>query len=196
MWRWLIPAGLGAWYLLRDSVGGAGGTWSRGPVITSQIRDMVGSWAPRFGVRPGDMLAIGKIESGLRMDTRNNSEAAQSQGGAWGPFQMTQRTAAGLAAQLAKSKDPVIASVAKRWNGKGIQLTQDLELATVLSAAYLGNVSRMFGGSFKAIAAAYHQGAGKVATFTPAQREAFPVGLPPKGTIYVTRALEARKAYA
>lgn len=194
MWPWLILAGLGAWALSKG--GAAIGAWSRGPVITSQIADMVKVWAPRFGARPGDMLAISKIESGHRMDTANNTINAQSQGGAWGPYQMTQRTAGIYAAKLAAGKDPVVASIAKRWTGKGAQLTRDLELATVLSAAYIGASTKQFGGEFRAIAAAYHQGAGKVATFTPAQRAAFPAGLPPKGTIYVTRAIEARKAYA
>lgn len=164
-------------------------THSSPPAQRAKLQELANTWAPRFGVAPATMMAIGKIESGWRPDTVNYSIRSIPLGGAWGPWQMTQKTAGDVVKIVAK-KYP---EVARRWKGDGRILLTDLELAAAISAAFLGDLARQFGRDFTLVAAAYHQGAGKVRQMLR-DKLPIPARLPPKGKEYVTLALAARKA--
>jgi soluble lytic murein transglycosylase-like protein len=164
-------------------------THSNPPIERAKLQALADTWAPRFGVAPQTMMAIGKIESGWRPDTVNYSIRSIPLGGAWGPWQMTQKTAGDMARVVSK-KYPAIAA---RWRGDGRKLTTDLELAAALSAAFLGQLAAQFDHDFTLTVAAYHQGAGKIRQMIR-DKQAIPSQLPPKGKEYVTLALAARKA--
>lgn len=165
------------------------------PARRARLQALANVWGPRFGVAPATMMAIGKIESGWMPDTVNYEPRVILLGGAWGPWQMTRRTGSGMAKLAARHKDPAVRAVAARWKGDGRALLTDLELAAMLTAAFLGDLARQFGHDFKLVAAAYHQGAGKIRQML---RDKLPIPerLPPNGKLYVTRAIAARRAVA
>src|SRR5574342_240497 len=159
MWGWGIAAALGA-LLLVPAVAMAK-THSRPPVRRSAIEDEAGVWGPVFGVPIDTLMVISKIESGWKPDTVNYDIRAEPLGYAWGPLQMTVKTANDWAARLLKSSNVKVRSVASRWHGDGNDLIRDLELAVLLSAAMLGALTKEFK-TLPLVAAAYHQGAGKI----------------------------------
>ncbi len=168
----------------------AASTHCRGPKQRSLIEGLAQKWGPMFGTPVSTIMTICKIESDYRLDCVNWDPRAIPLGGAWGPLQMTRKTADDWAGRLEASPNASVRSVAGRWDGRGATLVADPELAVMLSTAFLGKLTREFG-TFTRVAAAYHQGAGKVRSMIAAG-EAIPQELPPKGKIYVAMALKAQ----
>jgi soluble lytic murein transglycosylase-like protein len=167
-------------------------THSRPPVRREDIEAAGDQWGAIFGVPTSWILAIAKIESGFKPDTVNWSIRSIPLGGAWGPLQMTATTAGDWAKRLASHEDAYVREVAARWHGNGQALIDDLELAVLLSTAFMARLKNEFG-TFALTAAAYHQGAGKIRQMlkdgiAPAD---IPMRLPPKGKEYVQLALAA-----
>jgi Transglycosylase SLT domain len=167
-------------------------TRCRGDKKPTEIRKWAEKWGPLFGCPVPTVMTISQIESGYRPDCVNYDLRAIPLGGAWGPLQMTQTTANDWARKLSTSRNASVRAVAGRWKGNGEILTRDLELAVLLSTAMLGALTKEFG-TFTRVAAAYHQGAGKVRAMIKAG-QAIPAELPPKGKAYVAMALKAEKA--
>lgn len=190
-WGWWLAGILGILTLGTTSVAYAR-THSTPPAQRAQLEAKARKWGPIFGVDPAWIMAIAKIESGWRPDTVNYSLRSIPLGGAWGPLQMTKVTADDWAGRLARDKNPEVRAAAARWRGRGVALTKDLDLAVLLSTAFLGRLVREFK-TFTNVAAAYHQGAGRIRKMLAA-RQAIPAELPPKGKLYVSMALAARRA--
>jgi len=171
-------------------------THCKGPKKPAEIRKWAEKWGPIFGCPVATVMTIAQIESGYRPDCVNWDVRAIPLGGAWGPLQMTANTAGDWARKLGASSNATVRAVAGRWKGKGEgeTLTRDLELAVMLSTAFLGALTREFG-TFTRVAAAYHQGAGKIRAMIR-DGEAIPAELPPKGKLYVAMALRAQRAVA
>lgn len=165
----------------------------RGVSDPDLCRAIAGKWSGIFGCPVELMMVIGKIESGYRPDCANFSLAALSRGGAFGMFQQTLSTAKGHALALATSQDARVQATLAKWNGARSLL--DPDLCGMFAAKQLGELSRAFPGNFAAITGAYHQGAGKIRSVL-AQGGSLPDDLPPKGRVYVTRALAARGSIA
>lgn len=175
--------------------GGAGAalvlkSHSNPPQKRAELEALARKWGPVFGADPQHMITLSKVESSWQPDSVNL--LAVTQGGAWGPYQMTKKTAAGWAARLVKNTSDAVRSIAGRWDGQGVRLTRDLELASVLAAAMIGSLTRSLK-SFPLVAGAYNRGLGAVLKL---QKEGgkFPDDLPGKGADYVARAVATQKA--
>lgn len=171
---------------------GPGGGLARltdGPVQGGVVAAMADKWGRVFGVPSSWILAIAKVESGLRPAARSASTARDElRGGAWGAMQVTLRTAAGLAAELAKNTDRTVALTFAKWNGTGAAL-QDADVGVMFGAYLLSKLARQFGPDFSKVAAAYNQGPGTVSKLIAANN--WPAGLTAHGRDYVTKTSEA-----
>lgn len=155
-------------------------------------RALAEKWGRIWGVPSGFVLTIMKIESAFRPGVSNTNERAMKLGGAWGLMAMTLTTARGLVPQVqqaAAGKDQItkthVAAALSHWNNSGQSLL-DPELNTCLGAFFLAKLYREFK-TLRLVAAAYHQGAGKVRQLQ-ATSKAIPAALPPLGREYVARA--------
>lgn len=165
----------------------------RGPRRAQLIRQLAAKWGPVFGVPSFVIVSIASVESDFRPTCVNRSKRASSRGGAWGATGLTLTTAEGIADRLASHSSPEIRRIAQGWDRRGEGLL-DPTRAVVFAASYLGALWREFG-NFRDVAAAYHQGAGKVREVL-SRGGVIPDDLPPIGREYVARALAAREEVA
>jgi soluble lytic murein transglycosylase-like protein len=161
-------------------------------------RTLATKWGGIWGVPAGIALTIMKIESSFRPGLSNTNERAMKLGGAWGLMAMTLTTAKGLAPQIQAaagattnpaSRAHILAAVG-RFNGTGVSLL-DADTNACFGCFFLAKLYREFK-TLDLVAAAYHQGAGKVREMQKAKR-AIPEQLPPFGKEYVARARAAAK---
>lgn len=164
-----------------------------GPRQLGLLTQLARKWGPVFGAPVNTILAISKIESSWRPTCANVNARAMKLGGAWGFMAMTHSTAKSIAAVLRKSTNPLVKQTLAKWDGSGRGLLNP-DVNVMLGAYYLGKLTREFK-DFKLVAAAYHQGPGRVRKMLAEQKQ-IPAELPPFGKIYVTRALTAHKEVA
>lgn len=180
-----------AWWLLRDDVVLPG---CRSAPNEALARAYAEKWGPVFGAPVSSLMTLARIESGFRADCAELSARALARGGAYGLVQQTLATAKGHAAKLAGSGNAdVQRTLAAKWHGSARDLL-DPDLNMMLAAYHVGVLTDRYG-DFKLVAAAYHQGTGKVDQMIR-DGKAIPSQLPPKGKAYVTRALDVHERYA
>jgi len=163
-------------------------------------RTLANKWGAVWGVPAGFLLTIMKIESSFRPGLFNTNERAMKLGGAWGLMAMTLSTAKGLEPQIraaaaaqttsAVNRAHILAAVG-RFNGTGQSLL-DADTNACFGSFFLAKLYREFK-TLDLVAAAYHQGAGKVREMQKAKK-AIPEQLPPFGKEYVARARVAAKS--
>lgn len=160
-------------------------------------RTLANKWGAIWGVPAGFVLTIMKIESSFRPGLFNTNDRAMKLGGAWGLMAMTLSTGKGLAPQIqAAAAAPTfnavnrahVAAALARFNGTGQSLL-DADTNACFGAFFLAKLYREFR-TLDLVAAAYHQGAGKVREMLKTKK-AIPEQLPPFGKEYVARARAA-----
>jgi soluble lytic murein transglycosylase-like protein len=179
----LLLAGLAGAAALALGPGGGLARITSGPLQGGLIRAVADKWGRAFGVSPDWIVAIAKVESGLRPGAKSAKGARDDKrGGAWGAMQVTLTTAQGLAPELAKL--PAAAATYAKWDGTGEGLL-DADVGVMFGAYLLAKLSRQFGGDFAKASAAYNQGPGTVARLVAAGT--FPAGLTVHGQDYVAK---------
>jgi soluble lytic murein transglycosylase-like protein len=109
---------------------------------------------------------------------------------------MTRTTAADIVRRVGADTDRDVRAALAFWHGQGEDLIRSPDLAIMLAARYLRDIANEFGRDFVRVAAAYHQGPGKIRRMLAAG-EAIPERLPTFGRQYVALALaEQRRAAA
>jgi soluble lytic murein transglycosylase-like protein len=161
-------------------------------------------WAGLFGVDPVAVLSIAGVESDFNPNTENHNDRAEPKGGAWGMMQILPGTAHDLVTLLKAGRGVqhltagparhngqlAVVGVLQRYDQTNARSLLDPELNVMLGAYYVARLAREFG-DFKLVAAAYHQGPGKVRQMVKAG-QAIPDNLPPFGKEYVALALARR----
>lgn len=198
-----------AWFLAAAAVAVAGSVGSDAPALVRAAMSndtpqkalalaLAQQWGPIFGCPVETIMAIAKIESGYRPGSVELSVRALTRDGAWGMMQQTLATAKGNVAALKKHPNALVQAAIARFDGTGESLL-DPNLNVCLGAYQLGKLTAEFG-DFVAVAAAYHQGAGKVRSMLRAGQAITAANLTasgaPKGAVYVTRAIKAREGIA
>src|SRR5215831_14013703 len=184
----LVGAGV---YLSVTSEGGPEHLGCKGPIDRALALQLAHKWGPMFGCPELTLMTIGKIESGWRATCVNLNARATLRGGAWGMFQQTWLTAQGHAKALKTDTRPEVQATLRKWSGEPTALL-DADLNCMFAARQLGLLTKHFGDDLKLVAGAYHQGQGKIDQVL-AEGKNVPDDLPPKGKIYVSRALAAHE---
>ena len=160
-------------------------TMIAGPPQQAAILVQAQKWGPIFGVEVDWIMAIAKVESNFRSGARNLASAGDvARGGAWGPMQVTLRTAVGIAAELARSTNPAVQATLQKWTGEGASLLVP-DVGVMFGASLLGRLAREFN-TFELTAAAYNAGAGAV-------RRHVAAGTAVANAAYVSHAVTAKE---
>jgi len=185
--------GLTGYAVVAEARGNRRGLLGGGPRDLPLARRLATKWGELWGVPNSIVLPIMKIESDFRPGLSNRSERAELRGGAWGLMQVTGATGRDIIDKLANSIKPEVQRTLKLWTGRPADLLQP-ELNVMLGTWYLAQLWREFK-TLPLVAAAYHQGPGKVRELQAAGKDV-PTNVGPNGQIYVARAIEAGKVYA
>ncbi len=161
------------------------------PAMTEAVAK---KWAPVFQVPVSTVMSFVDIESSH--DPKKVNMARFDKGGAWGLGQQMLDEADEKVHRIKHAygkQFPQVNVTSKKWRGDPANLL-DPDLNMMLSAWQLGRLNKEFGGDFRLVAAAYHQGEYAV-------KRRLSQGLPavgkaqPQGLQYVSMAEEARKKY-
>lgn len=168
--------------LLAAAVGSAhSGAGARLPL--GAYRELCARWGAFWGVPAVILEVVGILESSMHPKLIENTDPrAVAKGGAWGLFQMTLDTAAGLM----KRPEVLARPEARKWDGTGAPLL-DPELNAMLAGFYLSRLWRKFG-AFLPTVAAYQQGPHTV-EHVLANGGNLVADLPPHGRDYAARAI-------
>lgn len=167
------------------------------PYYPETAKALSEKWGAVFKVPQGEIMTIIDVESRFDPTEVNDSSRALRQGGAWGFMQVTGDTGAYLVGLLGKSAYMRAKSVPRtlaKFDPNDLRSLLDPDLNVMLGTYYLSLMRKEFGSSFRLVAAAYHQGAGKV-KYMIARGQAIPEMLPPYGQEYVAKAEAVRRRY-
>jgi soluble lytic murein transglycosylase-like protein len=164
------------------------GKTERASAAREAVRVLARKWGMLWDVPASWIEAFCVVESSCRPDVSNTNERASKVGGAWGLMQITGDTSPTLA-RLAYQRQaiapaPELQTALAKWRPDPRCLL-DADLCVCLGAAYLAKLAREFT-ELPAVAAAYHQGPGRVRRHLR-EGKVIPGDLPPLGRVYVSR---------
>lgn len=125
------------------------------------VNRLAGPGSPFPNVPRALVLAIMKAESRFHPRSEDHSERAEGRGGAYGLMGMTAVTAQDLFQRIEKKMGSSFPAIVK-YKSLGTSALLDPDVNTLFGVFYLNQLGAEFGFSNSNIAAAYHEGPGRV----------------------------------
>lgn len=126
------------------------------------VNRWAGPGSPFPNVPRALVLAIMKAESRFHPKSEDHSERAEGRGGAYGLMGMTAATAKDLFTKIVPFKNVATAKAIHTYQSLGTSALLDPDVNTLFGVFYLNQLGAEFGFSNSNIAAAYHEGPGRV----------------------------------
>lgn len=128
-WLWI-----GAGVLLLLLLGGGGAAVAIALSDRDRVRDALRRASLRYGLDPEWLDAIGRVESRWRMGLVNGAGPDGARGGAWGPTQITERTARGAGFTGAMEEIRDNPEIAAEWSARILSASTPRDFAEAVAS--------------------------------------------------------------